>query len=357
MAFIDTAGSSGAASGIYASCDTVWPISGIFVSSASSVSAGFDAFVSAEPDTASSTSSASAWFDTNVSIEPGTASSTSSVSAGFDGFVFIEPDTASSTSSVSAGFDTRVFVEPELELVSSTSLVSAEFDTFVFVELDPVAAGAVTTVSVDFNTYWQPVEIVATSDVYVSFEFNTGFCDLEYAESVSFTSSQLQFSVLEANFTASVSSTVSTYADFDVELSVEYPLIPEDPTSTAVVTASFYVWKNQALSTLYSTGLLNPEIIDRLAEIGTWKFEATLGDRSDSVVWCGEGVAYLDGLMKTYADRRRINPRFSLKIESSVAGLSSSWSQVNLSDIGALKTSFIKYHGNVNVVDEWSNNA
>ena len=162
------------------------------------------------------------------------------------------PDTASSTSSVSAGFDTRVFVEPELELVSSTSSVSAEFDTFVFVELDPVAAGAVTTVSVDFNTYWQPVDIVATSDVYVSFEFNTGFCDLEYAESASFTGSQLQFSVLEANFTASVSSTVSTYADFDVELSVEYPLIPEDPTSTTVVTASFYVWKNQALSTLYS---------------------------------------------------------------------------------------------------------
>lgn len=118
----------------------------------------------------------------------------------------------------------------------------------------------------------------------------------------------------------------------------------------------FDEWVNPAAAALHESGLISLELIDKLGQLSDWKFEANIGDRQDNVVWSGYGVEYLDSLSRTYNQQVLRNPRFNLRLDVTVRGFSSSWARINLTDIQNLRNAFVKYHGEVNRVDEWSNN-
>ncbi len=99
--------------------------------------------------------------------------------------------------------------------------------------------------------------------------------------------------------------------------------------------------------------MINLEVIDNLGKTGDWKFEVFLGDRGDVAVWSGTGVGYIDHLVSTLSARQAVDPRFSYRIETGVKGLSSGWAPCDTTDLAALRAAFVKYHGEVNRVNEW----
>lgn len=89
--------------------------------------------------------------------------------------------------------------------------------------------------------------------------------------------------------------------------------------------------------------VLTTEQIDWLAKTASWKFDVDFKDLRDSVTFFGDGVDDLDSLLNKLNGPLVRQPR----IICDVGRLFSSWVQVTVDDIYALRARYIEIYGTV----------
>lgn len=129
-------------------------------------------------------------------------------------------------------------------------------------------------------------------------------------------------------------------------------LSPANVAASSAVAVSFSVGQDEVVPpttpTVSPVGIVDLGVIKTLAHIGDWKVEVDLRDRSDVVVWPATTAS---DLAKIHA-RLIANPRYRIRLETSVFGLSPAWTAAVPNDILRLREEFLAIYG-VDKENEW----